>query len=328
MILAGDIGGTKTNLALFKLMGGKLEIQVQGQFSSQEFASFMDVIVEFEKSTSLKDVQAACFGVAGPVINGKCRTTNLPWEISETKLKEHLNIEKAHLMNDLEATAYGMLYLPENEFVNLNPSGRDIDGNRAVIAAGTGLGEGILFYDGKKYHPIASEGGHCDFAPVTSQQDELLKWMRKRYPNHVSFERILCGSGVYALYEFLKESSFAIEPSSMLNIKDGVDKSALVSELAIKDNDPLCMETLRLFAKIYGAEAGNLALKSMSVGGIYIGGGIAPKILSVLEKGDFLDSFVSKGRFKELLLNMQVKVSLNVETALFGAAHFANDLLK
>jgi glucokinase len=220
-----------------------------------------------------------------------------------------------------------MLYLEEDEFADLNPKGRKVNGNRAVIAAGTGLGEAMLYYDGSAYHPIGSEGGHSDFAPLTPQQDELLKWMRNRYPGHVSYERILSGPGIYTLYEFLVESDFTPQPSSMLHIPEGKDRSAMVSECALKELNPLCMEALRLFAEIYGAEAGNLALKSMSLGGVYIGGGIAPKILSVLSNNHFMNGFLGKGRFNEMLQAMQVKVSLNPQTALLGAAYYAHDRL-
>ncbi|MCW8821797.1 MAG: glucokinase [Sulfurovum sp.] len=327
MILAGDIGGTKTNLALFEIQEDTLVMQVQQQFASREFSSLTEVIMAFEKQTSMAQVNAACFGIAGPIIDGRCRTTNLPWDISTVDLQKHLHIDKVRLMNDLEATAYGMLYLPENEFVDLNPTGRILDGNRAIIAAGTGLGEAMLYYDGTDYHPIGSEGGHSDFAPVTRQQDELLKWMRNRYPGHVSYERILSGPGIYTLYEFLYESGFAAQPVSMMHIPEGKDRSAMVSECALTERDPLCLEALRMFAEIYGAEAGNLALKSMSLGGVYIGGGIAPKILEVLTNNHFMNGFASKGRFEEMLRGMQVKISLNTETALLGAAHFALDRL-
>lgn len=327
MILVGDIGGTKTNLALFEIQEDRLVMQAQQQFVSREFSSLTEVIIAFEQQTSMSQIDAACFGIAGPIIDGRCRTTNLPWDISTVNLQKHLHIDKVRLMNDLEATAYGMLYLPEDEFVDLNPTGRALDGNRAIIAAGTGLGEAMLYYDGTDYHPIGSEGGHSDFAPVTEQQDELLKWMRNRYPGHVSYERILSGPGIYTLYEFLYESGFAPQPVSMMHIPEGKDRSAMVSECALKEHDPLCLEALRMFAEIYGAEAGNLALKSMSLGGVYIGGGIAPKILQVLTNNHFMNGFASKGRFEEMLRGMQVKISLNPETALLGAAHFAVDRL-
>jgi glucokinase len=327
MILAGDIGGTKTNLALFEVEDSMLKVRVKQQFSSKDFSSLSDVIMAFKEETLMPKIESACFGIAGPIIDGRCRTTNLPWDISTEDLQKDLAVDKVRLMNDLEATAYGMLYLPEDEFVDLNPTGRQFNGNRAVIAAGTGLGEAMLYYDGMHYHPIGSEGGHSDFAPVTAQQDELLKWMRNRYPGHVSYERILSGPGIYTLYEFLYESGFAPKPVSMMHKPEGKDRSAMVSECALSERDPLCMEALRMFAEIYGAEAGNLALKSMSLGGVYIGGGIAPKILPVLVNNHFMNGFASKGRFEEMLRGMQVKISLNPETALLGAAYYAHDRL-
>lgn len=327
MILAGDIGGTKTNLALFEVKENGLQVEVQRQFASREYGSLNDVITAFKEHIPKAEIEAACFGIAGPVIEGRCQTTNLPWDITTSGLQTHLGIEKVRLLNDLEATAYGMLFLPEDAFVDLNPDAKSMAGNRAVIAAGTGLGEAILYFDGTTYHPIGTEGGHCDFAPLTSREDALLQWLRKRYPEHVSYERVLSGPGIYSLYEFLAQSGFAPEPASMLNIPEGKDRSAMVSECALKEHDPLCMEALRLFAQIYGAEAGNLALKSMSLGGLYIGGGIVPKILPVFAEGHFIEGFLSKGRFNKMLKSMEVKLSLNLETVLLGAAHFAQDRL-
>ncbi|WP_295420262.1 glucokinase [Sulfurovum sp.] len=329
MILAGDIGGTKTNLALYEINAETPKVKVQHQFVSREHQSLTDVIKAFELQTSISqsEIKAACFGIAGPVINGRCRTTNLPWDITTQALQEYLGTQKIKLLNDLESTAYGMLYLKDEEFVQINPSGRKTEGNRAVIAAGTGLGEALLYYDGTDYHPVGSEGGHTDLAPLRSQHDELLQWLRKRYHSHVSYERILSGPGIYALYEFLKESGFAAEPISMMHLPEETDKSAMVSKCALEEHDPLCVETLRLFAEFYGAEAGNLALKTMSIGGLYIGGGIAPKILPFLTDDRFVESFVAKGRFEELLRGIEVKVALNQETSLLGAAHFAADKL-
>lgn len=327
MILAGDIGGTKTNLALYEASANGLEVRAQNQFKSRDYSSLTDVIIEFIKETDNPKIEAACFGIAGPVINGRCRTTNLPWDITTSGLQEHLDTNKVRLMNDLESTAYGMLYLDDNEFVDLNPNGRVIDGNRAIIAAGTGLGEAIMFWDGAHYHPIGTEGGHTDFAPVTPQQDELLQWLRNRYPGHVSVERILSGPGVYTLYEFLAETGYAPQPAFMSNLSDNADRSAMVSQGALRDKDPLCLAALRLFAEIYGAEAGNLALKTLSLGGVYIGGGIAPKILPIIRNEHFMNGFTAKGRFEEMLRGMQVRVALNAETSLLGAARFALDKL-
>jgi glucokinase len=327
MILAGDIGGTKTNLALYELNGGKLKLILEKQFKSNNYSNLIDVLEEFKTSFSMIDIKAACFGIAGPVINDNCIATNLPWSVSKIELQKYLNIEKISLINDLEATAYGMLYLEDDQFVNINPNGKQNKGNHAVIAAGTGLGEAQLYFDKNQYHPIGCEGGHTDFAPLDEQQDNLLKWLRTRYNEHVSYERILSGPGIYTLYQFLKENNFAKESLKMKNIPKDTDKSAFITQCALEDNDPLSLETLNLFVKIYGAEAGNLALKSMSLGGVYIGGGIAPKILPILQNGYFMDNFIAKGRFKGMLQNMEVKVSLNQKTALLGAAYFSVDKL-
>ena len=327
MILAGDIGGTKTNLALYTYKDGALEIQVQHQFVSQKYQNFSDVIEEFISSYKIENIEAVCLGIAGPIINGVCKTTNLPWTIDSKELQIVCNTSKVKLLNDLEATAYGMLYLNEDEFVDVNPNGKKVDANRAVIAAGTGLGEAILFYNGENYYPIGSEGGHCDFAAQNSLQDELLVWMRKRHPEHVSVERLVSGIGIYTIYEFLKEKNFAKESKIMLELNVSDDKNAMVTKCAL-EGDTLCTKAIKIFVEIYGAEAGNLALKSLSLGGVYIGGGIAPKILPFLLDGNFLNAFAAKGRFQETLINMQIKISLNQNTALLGSAHFAVDKVR
>jgi glucokinase len=327
MILAGDIGGTKVNLGLFEWIDNTLKLHTKKLFSSTDYGSLEEVLSAFKEEVSLDHIDTACFGIAGPVINGECYATNLSWEVKTLGLQAYLGLQEVHLINDLQATAYGMLYLDEDDFVVLNPNGRKLEGNRAVIAAGTGLGEAILFNDGRGYHPMSSEGGHADFAPLSAQQDELLQWLRHRYPEHVSYERVLSGDGIYNIYQFLVQSGFASEPQSMIKVAEGKEPSAMVSECALKENDPLCMEALKIFAEIYGAEAGNLALKALSLGGVYIGGGIAPKILPVLSDGYFMKGFLSKGRFNEMLSEMEVKLSLNPETALHGAAHYAQDKL-
>ena len=327
MIVAGDIGGTKTSIALYEKSAEGLKRVHQELFASQGFADFSDVVEQFLAGVSLSRVDAAAFGIAGPVIEGKCHTTNLPWMITTEALQKQLQTENIKLLNDLEATAYGMLCLEEDQFVSLNPNGMQKKANRAVIAAGTGLGEAMLYWDGSSFHPIGSEGGHCDFAPLTRQQDQLLKWLRNRYPSHVSIERILSGPGIFTLYQFLSESGFAPSASFMEELPEGTDPSAMVSKGALEYKDPLCMETLRLFAEIYGAEAGNLALKTLSLGGVYIGGGIAPKILPFLTDNVFLEAFTAKGRFETLLREIDVQVAMNSETALLGSANYAADHL-
>lgn len=327
MILAGDIGGTKTNLALYEVDKNDLKIVFQYQFKSKDYKSFSDILVEFKTLISIDKIKAVCIGIAGPIIEQRCRTTNLPWDIKASELQEFFKTKNVRLLNDLEATSYGMLYLKDDEFIDLNPNSRTIKGNIAVIAAGTGLGEAILYWDGFSFNPIGTEGGHSDFAPITPQQDELLLWLRKRYPGHVSFERVASGMGIATIYEFLLESGFAKEPLAMKELDASLDKSAMISKLAMEQNEPLCMESLRLFSEIYAAEAGNLALKSMALGGVFICGGIAPKILPIIKSEYFLNAFISKGRFEELLRTIPLKVSLNQETALLGSAKYAQDKL-
>ncbi|MHC3993942.1 glucokinase [Thiomicrolovo sp. ZZH C-3] len=326
LILAGDIGGTKTNLALYRYREGCLEIETKQQFASGAHDDFTSVIDAFLETAEIARVDAACFGIAGPVIGRVCKTTNLPWVIDTQTLQERLDTPKVRLLNDLEATAYGMLYLEESDFTDLNAGADTAAGNRAVIAAGTGLGEAMLFFDGRGYQPVGSEGGHSDFAPTDALQQELLSWLWERHPDHASTERVLSGPGVHALYDFLKTKGVAPEPDFMRELSPGEDRSAKISEGALLHDDPLCRETLALFATIYGAEAGNLALKTMATGGVYIGGGIAPKILPCLQQ-HFMKAFLAKGRFAPLLESMPVRVSLNPETALDGAAYFAADHL-
>lgn len=326
-ILAADIGGTKTILALYEIVDGIFTQLAHQQYASQSFGTFNEIIFDFRERYSTSKIDAACLGIAGPIIDSNCNATNLPWKINSNELKEQLNTTRIKLLNDLEATAYGMLYLDESSFLELNPSAHAKESNRAVIAAGTGLGEAQLFWNGVKYQPIGSEGGHCDFAPLTSQQDALLAWLRNHFPSHVSYERILSGPGISTLYDFLTQSGFASQPDEIAHCDPSQDRSALISHYALEKKDPLCCETLRLFCEIYGAEAGNLALKSMSLGGVYIGGGIAAKILPFLSNGTFLEAFVKKGRFETLLRSMSVKVSLDPHTALLGASRYAYDQL-
>lgn len=322
MILAGDIGGTKTVLALLeKDADGQLRAVREETFASGEFDSF-DAILQVFLPTDV-NVSAACFGVAGPVVDQRCFATNLSWTLDGELLKVRLGTEKVKLLNDLEAMALGMLHLDDEDFVELNPNAEPQDGNIAVIAAGTGLGEAILYWDGQQYHPIATEGGHCSFAPQNMQQDELLRFLRRRFPQHVSYERILSGIGFSHLYDFLLETHYAPPCPAVPSANgDGVDRNAVISRLGINGEDALCSEALRLFVEIYGAETGNLVMKAFATGGVFIGGGIGPKIRSALQAGGFMSAFVAKGRFESLLGKVSVKLALNPRTPLIGAMHY------
>ncbi len=266
-------------------------------------------------------IKSACFGIAGPVVNQRCQTTNLPWLLDAEALKTRLGTSNVKLLNDLEAMALGMLCLPKHDLIELNPDAETQAGNIAVIAAGTGLGEAILYWDGNKYHPIATEGGHSDFAAQNVRQDLLLAYLRKLIPDHVSYERILSGIGFSHLYDFFCDQGFAPCPD-VPELTSGIDRNAIISRLGVAGEDPCCTEAVRLFVELYGAETGNLALKSLATGGVYIGGGIGSKILPALQDGHFMHAFKAKGRLAPLLNKVSVKVSLNPRTPLIGAINY------
>lgn len=323
MFLAGDVGGTKTVLALFDGTAEGLTLAREATFRSHDYRTFEDLLAAFLTDRSAPPPHAACFGVAGAVVEGHAHTTNLPWDLDEAQLAQCLKVGRIKLLNDLEATAYGMLHLRAEELVPLNPKvGPGRKGNAAVIAAGTGLGEAILYLDGGHYDPIASEGGHGDFGPRNDIEIELLQHLRRSFGGHVSYERVLSGPGVHNIYSFLRDSGHGSESAEVAaRLKSG-DPNATISELGLSGADPLCVATIDLFCSIYGAEAGNLALRAVAVGGVYVGGGIAPKLLPALQRGRFMESFVAKGRFQEFLESIEVKVALNQRTALLGAAYF------
>lgn len=319
MILAGDIGGTKTVLAL---VDDQFQIVREQTFASGEYDRFDDILSLFLHDQ--EPPQSACFGIAGPVIDQRCQTTNLPWLLDGNELKQRLATSKVRLLNDLEAMALGMLHLPDSELVELNPNAHQQTGNIAVIAAGTGLGEAILYWNGERHVPIATEGGHCSFAPQTAQQDGLLHHLRSIYPSHVSCERILSGIGFSHIYDYLVASGFGAPCPAIPALEDSqcIDRNALISRLGMQGEDRVCQEAVRLFAEIYGAEAGNLALKCFASGGVFIGGGIGPKIKPILQSGVFINSFTNKGRFQGLLSTISVKLALNPRTPLIGAMHY------
>lgn len=323
MFVAGDIGGTKTTLALYEEAGSELKQLRDETFKSKDHTSLEQILGKFLKGEKLK---AGCFGVAGAVIEGKCQTTNLPWTLDETLLAGAIGAPRVKLLNDLEAAAYGMLHLKPDELVSLNPDNPPIrKGNVAVIAAGTGLGEAMLYWDGQRHNPLASEGGHCDFAPRTDTEIDLLKYLRWKFNGHVSYERILSGPGYMNVYEFLVNKGYYPQTPELQAKLDapGAIPAAIITQLGQEGSDPLCRATNDLFAEIYGAEAGNLALKCVAVGGVFIGGGIAPKMLADLQRGGFWSAFLDKGRFEKLMKTLPVFVATNPRAPLIGAAHYA-----
>lgn len=321
LILAGDVGGTKANLAFYSLRNAKLNLVIQKQFPSSGYSNLHELIAEFIKETG-KKADHVCIAVAGPVVNGTCHATNLPWVIDANVLAQRLELNKVELMNDLEANAHGIYELTEDDFVTINQGDRKIHGNVGVISAGTGLGEAGIIWEDRKMRPFASEGGHCDFAPNGQIQFELLQYLHQKF-NHVSCERVLSGQGLHNIYEFLRDQNKYPEPAWLAELLKSGDPPAIISEHGLKGETPICVEALNIFTDIYGAEAGNLALKLMATGGIYIGGGIAPKMIAKLNEPRFLQAFLEKGRLQSVLETIQIKVIMNDKTALLGAARCA-----
>ena len=318
VILAGDVGGTKTNLGLFTWSSGKLRRVREGTFSSQESPSLEAMIARF-LSEGGGTVHRAAVGVAGPVIDGTSQVVNLRWPVDERKLARAVGTPHVRVLNDLEATAWGIPVLPSRKLLNLTPGLRPRAGNAALIAAGTGLGMAILFRNGERFEPAASEGGHQGFAPRNEIEIELLRFMRKRY-GRVSVERILAGPGFSAIYEFLVASGRGVETPEMSRRLAAGDRNSAVSEAGVNGEDPVAERAVEMFVSMYGASAGDLALIARAVGGVYVGGGIAPKILPKLRSGEFLQSFRAKGRLSQLVEQIPVKVILEPNTALLGAA--------
>jgi glucokinase len=322
MFLAGDIGGTKVNLGFFELRDGRLKLSANARFPSRQYARLQDIVKEFLASLGTKKVGRACFGVAGPVRNGEAQVTNLPWKVQAAEIADELGFDSVAIINDLEANGFGLAELSPADLLLLNPGDPQATGNAAIISAGTGLGEAGLFWDGQKHHPFACEGGHADFAPLTKLDAELFAWLGERF-GRVSCERVLSGTGLYNIYQFLRDTKRGDEPATLAKaITDG-DPGAVISAAALSGESSRCSQALYMFVSYYGAEAGNLALKLMATGGVYVGGGIAPKILPRLRQGNFLAAFVGKGRMQPLMEAMAVRVVLNPATALLGAAHYA-----
>ncbi len=321
MILAGDVGGTNTRLGLFELDQDRptpVTIQI---FPSGQHQSLEQIVEEFIKQHS-HQVTGACVGIAGPIKDGICETPNLPWIADSRKLAALLGVERVELINDLEANAHGISVLSKEDLVMLHPGRPDPNGNAGLISAGTGLGEAGLHWVDEYYQPFASEGGHVDFAPRNELEIELLKYLLKSI-DHVSYERVLSGPGLHNIYKFLIETGRGDEPAWLRDELQQKNPSAVISKAALECRAPVCEQALDMFVSIYGAETGNLALKVLATGGIFIGGGIAPKILSKLKGAAFIEAFWAKGRMTELLKGVPIHVIVNDKTALLGAARVA-----
>jgi glucokinase len=320
MILAGDVGGTKVHLALYDFVDGKLESSRDERFAAKNYSGLEEIVREFQGAD---EVTAACLGVPGPVRDGRLRLTNLPWTLDSRELTVSLGINHVFLINDLEANGYGVEELSADQVYTLSEGDSSQMGNRALIAAGTGLGEGLLIWNGRTHTPYPSEGGHADYAPRNEDEIDLLRFLKQKYNGRISQERVVSGPGLTNIYEFLREVRGIDEPAWLAERIAVEDPNAVITELAMAAKSEICEKTLDMFVSAYGAEAGNLALKLLSVGGVYVGGGIAPRILEKLKDGRFMKAFTDKGRLSQLLVNMPVRVILESRAALLGAAAYA-----
>lgn len=319
VILAADVGGTKTNLALFQIQTGDLVPLKEKSYPTKKYKSFLEMVSSFH-TDDMPRINGICLGVAGPVTQGKVYGTNFPWAIDSEEIRRELNIPSVSLINDMEANAYGLAALQDKDFETLKP-GSKIPGNAALISPGTGLGEAGMFWDGSYYHPFACEGGHCDFSPRNELDIRILQHFQKKY-GHVSWERLLSGPGILQLYLFLRQISGIREPHWLSDDMSMGNPPAIITRTAMEGKDSVCVETLDIFIRFLAIEAAQLALKFKATGGIYMGGGILPKILTGIDREVFYNNFVQSGRLNTLLEMVPVKVILNEKTALLGAAYY------
>jgi glucokinase len=321
MILAGDIGATRARLAAFETEGNRLQCVVEKTYVSQQYEGLSPILADFIKTEGIP-VHSACVGVAGPVRGGRSKISNLPWTIDSSELAKQLKLNSVGLLNDLEAYAYGIDALESKDFVSLSEGADDAEGNRAVISARTGLGMAGLYWDGFRHHPFACEGGHADFAPRNDVEMELLVYLQKKY-GRISYERILSGPGIKNIYDFLRDTHKAEEPE-WLREQMGAegDAPALISRMALEGKAAICDQALSIFVSVFGAETGNCALKFMSAGGIFIGGIIAAKNVLKMKEHGFMKAFLDKGRMEVLLKDMPVRIVLNDDCGIIGAARY------
>lgn len=331
MILAGDIGGTKTVLALFPDEMNMQRPLHKATFSSSNYDSLEAVITDFIKETdvggTLSRLRCACFGVAGPVVKNRAQITNLPWVIDAAAIGRELDLE-VYLLNDLEAIATAVPHLGPADLVTINEGRVDPHGAIAVIAPGTGLGEAFLVWNGRRHRAYPSEGGHASFAPRTEIQRDLLAYL-DAHLDHVSFERVCSGKGLPNIYRFMKHSQRYVEPDWLRQeLATVADPTPVIVNAALNKKADICVAVLDLFISILGVEAGNMALKLLATGGVYLGGGIPPRILTQLQDGNFMSNFSNKGRFASLLARIPIHVIINPQVALHGAAYHGMEMMQ
>lgn len=316
-ILAGDIGGTKTNIALYRADTSGIAMLREGRYASQEYKSLTEIILAF---TGQEWPDRICMAVAGPVLNGRVTLTNLSWQLDSASMAQALKVP-VMFINDLEATAYGLAGLQSNELAPLHTESKAATGNMAIIAPGTGLGEAGLYFDGRCYHPFATEGGHSDFAPRNEQDIALYRFLQQQH-GHVSWERVISGPGIHTIFQFLTSVQRRTISAALADELKNGDPSAVISNAAIHQQEPVCMETLDMFSRYFATEAANLVLKLKATAGCYLGGGISPKVLPVLQTGKWYQYFCNAGRMEHMLQQVPVYVILNTKTALLGSAWY------
>lgn len=315
-ILVGDVGGTKTNLSLFRVHKGNFDLLEETKYSSKEHKSFLDIIQLFLQDKSRPD--RISIGIAGPIVHGVAHLTNLGWEIDVNDIKNNTGVDHVYLINDLQANAYGLGGLEAKDILTIHAGDPQLKGNAVIISPGTGLGEGAMYFDGSKYHPFATEGGHADYAPETDDDIKIFKCLQKKY-GHVSWERIVSGMGILEVYACLSQCTVEEAVLEVTNKFDVKDAAAAVSKGA-REKDPLCHKTMQLFLRNLANEAANLVMKLMGTGGVFIGGGIVPKNLDMIQKQEFVNYFLEAGRLSTLLKHVPIHIILNEKTALIGAA--------
>ena len=321
LILAGDVGGTSTRLAFFEVDASGLSVLAAARYAGKEYGSLLEIVRRFITEHP-HTPERACFGIAGPILEGRVRTPNLPWHIDGVELAKALGLPTVRLINDLEANTYGIAALKPEDLYTLNPGKPNPTGTIAVVSAGTGLGQSLAYWDGAFHRPLPSEAGHADFAPRNEQETELLGYLQTKH-GRVSYERVLSGPGLIDIYRFLRDQQHAGENAAVVAAMNTGDAPAAITRGALEGTCPVCSQALDMFVSVYGAEAGNAALRFLATGGVYLGGGIPPRIIERLKGPAFMVAFTTKGRLSSLVQTIPVHLILNEQTALFGAGRAA-----
>jgi glucokinase len=322
IVLAGDLGGTKTNLCFFRATDSALQPLESKRYASDDFPSCIDVLKQFLTDTKQSTVHRICLGVAGPVLNGKVELTNIGWSLDTEEMRKELNVSKVALINDLEATAYGLAGLGKEDFITIHPGKPEGNGNMAIIAPGTGLGEGGLYWSGKHHYPFPTEGGHTGFAPRTETDIRLLKALQKKY-EVVSWEKVVAGPAIFDIYTFLREEKKYKEPEWLTKaISDAEEAPAAISKAALEQKDDLCVETMQYFVRYLAYESADLVMKIKATGGLFLGGGVPPKIAPLLQQKSFYEHYMDCDRMQHLLETVPIRIVKNDKTGLIGAAWY------